>query len=92
MQTFPTHEALDDAGELMEPGLVERRLSIILWVHASVDVLLAAQALAQHLLDRRLLAASREELLHRLLLLSDEVAQVDIVLVKVDDAARIDCR
>ena len=59
VQAFATHEAIDDARELMKPVLVERRLVHRLRsVHARVHMLLAAQALVQHLLDGRLLTAA----------------------------------
>ena len=74
----------------MKPVLVERRLIHRLRsIHARVHMLLAAEALVQHLLYGRLFTAAREQLLHGLLLLSDKVAQVDVVLVKVHDATRI---
>ena len=93
MQILTTHEAINDAAELVQPILVElclrlaRRLS---GIHASVYVLRAGETLVQHLLDGGLLTAPREQLLHGLLLLADEVAKVDEVLIEVHDATRVD--
>ena len=75
----------------MQPILIQSHLTVVvLWIHASVHMLLTAKALAQHLLNSRLLTATLEKLLHGLLLFSDEVAQVDEVLVEINDTAHVD--